>query len=121
MLCLLTSDSLFWVLRRVWLCIHRTPPIHYRNFQEQLTLFSKALPERMNHTAVLLRTDCTRIVSDRCQFFDTQAPQPNPPITAKETCAPIPRVDNVSANHNDVKTPAVRRRWCKAGLVCKRL
>jgi hypothetical protein len=29
--------------------------------------------------------------------------------------------NNVSANRNDVKTPAVRRRWCKAGLVCKRL
>jgi hypothetical protein len=35
--------------------------------------------------------------------------------------ASIPRVDNVSANRNDLKTPAVRRHWRKAGLVCKRL
>src|SRR5260370_9358663 len=54
-------------------------------------------------------------------FFASAAPNKNPPIAVEETCVSIPRVDNVFANRNDVKTPAVRSRWCKAGFVCKRL
>src|SRR5215469_9461334 len=31
----LRAGSIFWVLRRVWLCIHHTSPIRYQNFQRQ--------------------------------------------------------------------------------------
>src|SRR5260370_27636198 len=76
----------------------------------------KESQKRIIHSVFLVPANQKKQRRDWFFFFHTTPPKKTPPITAEETCASIPRVDNVSAKRNDVKAPAVRRRWCKPRL-----